>query len=196
MRMFLREVDDAKAASQEAQEQARKGPAAVPAEPSSGSGAPVSSASKRGVESRELGEKGAFDMDVEGVSPEVCVPKKSRMASLTVAGKWANVLMQTAMMARQAIATLLSGDIYGHLSDELLDPLLVQEGRERERDNLRKFEVCERMPRHQAVGKRVRVQWTDDYKRNLDGTVFVRSGLKPCRKNERTALLGPLHCVV
>ena len=39
---------------------------------------------------------GAFDMDVEGVSPEVSVPKKSRIASLTIAGKWVNALMHTA----------------------------------------------------------------------------------------------------
>ena len=38
-------------------------------------------------------------------------------------------------------ATLPSRDIYGHLSGELLDPLLVQECRERKRENLRKFEV-------------------------------------------------------
>ena len=41
------------------------------------------------------------------------------------------------MMAILVNATLPSGDIYGHLSGELLDPLLVQEGRERERQNLR-----------------------------------------------------------
>ena len=40
------EVDDAQAASQEAQAPARQGPAAVPAEPNAGSGAQASSASK------------------------------------------------------------------------------------------------------------------------------------------------------
>ena len=31
---------------------------------------------------------GTFHVNVEGVSPEVSVPKKSRTASLTIAGKW------------------------------------------------------------------------------------------------------------
>ena len=48
------EVDDAQTASQEAQAQARQGPAAVPGEPSAGSGAQASSASKPELESREL----------------------------------------------------------------------------------------------------------------------------------------------
>ena len=78
------------------------------------------------------------------------------------------------MMAMLVNATLPSGDIYGHLCGEFfLDPLFVQEGRERERENLRKFAVYERVPRHQAAEKRVRDQWLDDYKRNLDGTVIV-----------------------
>ena len=38
-------------------------------------------------------------MDVEGESPEVSVSKKSKIASLTIAARRANVLMQTAMMA-------------------------------------------------------------------------------------------------
>ena len=168
------DVGVAQAASQEAHAQARQGPVAVPAEPSAGSGAQASSASKREIESRELGDMSAFDMDVEGVSPEVSVPKKSRIAPLTIAGKWVNVLMQTAMMVMLVVP---SGGIYGQLSGELLDPLLVQEGRERERENLRKFGVYERVPRHHAAGERIRVQWLDDYKRNLDGTVFVRSRL-------------------
>ena len=75
----------------------RHGPAVVPAEPSAGSGAQASSASKREIESRELEDMGAFDMDVEGICPEVSVPKKSRIASLTIAGKWVNALMHTAM---------------------------------------------------------------------------------------------------
>ena len=48
------------------------------------------------------------------------------------------MLMQTAMMAMLANAPLPSGDINRHLSGELLDSLLVQEGREREREILRK----------------------------------------------------------
>ena len=43
----------------------------------------------------------------------------------------------------------------GHRSGELLDPLLVQEGREIERNNLRNLGVYERVPRHLATGKRV-----------------------------------------
>ena len=43
--------------------------------------------SSDGIESKELGDLGAFDMDVEGVSPEVSVPKRDRIASLTVAGQ-------------------------------------------------------------------------------------------------------------
>ena len=49
--------------------------------------------------------------------------------------------MQTAMIAMLVNATLPSEDIYGHLSGELLDPQLVHEGREKERENLRKFGV-------------------------------------------------------
>ena len=65
-------------------------------------------------------------------------------------------MMQTAVMVTLVNATLPSGDIYGHRSGELLDPLLlVQEGREMERNNLRNLGVYERVPRHQAVGKRV-----------------------------------------
>ena len=46
------------------------------------SGAQASSASKREIESKEIGDMGAFDMDVGGESPEVSVPKKSRIPSL------------------------------------------------------------------------------------------------------------------
>ena len=75
------EVDDAQAASQEAQAQARQGPAAVPAELNSGSGAQSLSSSTREIESRKFGDVGAFD------NPEVSVPKKSRVASFTFACK-------------------------------------------------------------------------------------------------------------
>ena len=84
-------VDDAQVAAQEAQAQARQGPAAVPAELSTGSGAQASSASKREFESRELGTWEPCDMDVEEENPKVSVPK-SRIASLTIAGKLVNVL--------------------------------------------------------------------------------------------------------
>ena len=42
-------------------------------------------------------------MDVEGENPEVSVPKKSRIASLT--DKWLNVLVETAMIAMLVNAT-------------------------------------------------------------------------------------------
>ena len=58
------EVEDAQAAALEAQAHPRQGPA-VPAELSTGSGAHASSTSKREIESRELGDMGTFDMDVE-----------------------------------------------------------------------------------------------------------------------------------
>ena len=116
-------------------------------------------------------------MDVEGESLEVSVSKRNKIASLPSAGRRVNVLMQTAMMATLVSATLLGGEVYEHLSGELLDPLLVHEGREKERENLRKFEMCERVPRHQAVGKRVRVQWLNVYDRNVDESVCVRSRL-------------------
>ena len=74
-------------------------------------------------------------------------------------------------------ATLPSGKVCGHLSGVLLDPLLVQEGLKRERENMRTFGVYERVPRHQAVGKKVRVQSLNDCKRNLDRSVFVRDRL-------------------
>ena len=89
---------------------------------------------------------GAFDMDVERVNPEVSVPKKSRIASLTIAGKWMNVLMQKAMMAMLVNATLPGGEVCRHFSGELPDPLLVQEGREKECETLRQFGVYERVP--------------------------------------------------
>ena len=58
-------------------------------------------------------------------------PKKSRIASLNIDGTRVNVLMTTAMMAMLVNATVPSGDIYGHLSGELLDPQCAQEDRER-----------------------------------------------------------------
>ena len=60
------EVDDA-------QVQARQSHTAVPAELSTGSGPQASSACKREIESSELGDIGAFDMDVKEENPEVRV---------------------------------------------------------------------------------------------------------------------------
>ena len=51
------------------------------------------------------------------------------------------------MMDMLVNATLPRGYIYGHLCGELVDPLLVKEGRERERENLPEFGVYERVPR-------------------------------------------------
>ena len=87
------EVEDAQAAAQGPQAHAKQGPAAMPAELSRSSGAQASSASKREVESTELGDMGTCVMDVKGENPEVSVPKRSRIASLTIAGKGVNVLM-------------------------------------------------------------------------------------------------------
>ena len=98
------------------------------------------------------------------------------MASLIIAGKWLNVMMQTTLLAMSANATLPRGEVCGHLSDEL-DPLLVHEGCWKVRENFRKFGAYERVSVHQTAGKRVRVQWFDDYKRNVDGSVFERSRL-------------------
>ena len=55
----------------------------------------------------------------------------------------------------------------------------MQEGRERDRENLRNCDVCERAPREKERGKRVRVQWLDDNKRDTHGTICVRSRLVP-----------------
>ena len=117
-------------------------------------------------------------MVVEGESPEVSVSKKSRIAPLTTSGKWVNLLMQTATTAMPENATLPSGEVFGNLSGELLDPRLAHEGRKKERENLRNVGVYARVPKHQAVGKRVGVQWLDDDKQDVDGSVSVRSRLK------------------
>ena len=87
---------------------------------------------------------------------------------------------------------LPSEEVYGHLSGELLDPLLVHEGREKERDNLRKFGVCVRVPRHQAVGQRVRVQWLDDHKR-ADTNGLLRED--SCTLLRKTGVELRSHCV-
>ena len=48
-----------------------------------------------------------------------------------ILGKRVNVLVQTAMMAMLVNETLLSGEVCGHLSGALLDPLLLHEGRDK-----------------------------------------------------------------
>ena len=76
-------------------------------------------------------------------STEVSVLKKSRKASLTIAGRHVNEVVQTAMMAMLVNATLPSGEVHGHLSGGLLDPLLVHEGDEKDRENLQEFVSAE-----------------------------------------------------
>ena len=120
---------------------------------------------------------GAFDMVCRWRRPRSERVRGSRMASLIIAGKWLNVMMQTTLLAMSANATLPRGEVCGHLSDEL-DPLLVHEGCWE--SAMRTFASLERMREcrwHQTAGKRVRVQWFDDYKRNVDGSVFERSRL-------------------
>ena len=107
--------------------------------------------------------------------------KKCRIASLTIAGRHVNVLVQTAMMAMLLSATLPSGEVYGHVSDCWIH-LLVHKKAQEKRSNLRTFGVYERVPKHQAVEKRVRVQWLDDFKRNVDGSIFVRSRIVAVQK--------------
>ncbi len=38
--------------------------------------------------------------------------------------------------------------VYGAITGELLDPALVEKGRQKERDQMAKFEVCLRVPLH------------------------------------------------
>ena len=88
---------------------------------------------KREVESRELGDMGGFDMDVEGENTQVSVSKKIKIASLTVAGRHVNMLVQTSTMAMLVNAPHPRKEVYGHLRGELLEPLLVRARRSRER---------------------------------------------------------------
>ena len=71
-------------------------------------------ASKREVESKELGDMGGFDMDVEGDNTPVSVSKKIKIASLTVAGRHVNMLVQTSM-AMLVTAPHPRKEVYGHL---------------------------------------------------------------------------------
>ena len=54
--------------------------------------------------------------------------------------------------------------VYGALSGELLAPALVEKGRQKERDQMAKFEVYLRVPLHLARGKRVKSKWVEGYK--------------------------------
>ena len=71
----------------------------------------------------------------------------------------------------------IHGPIYGTLSGELLDNDLVEAGRARERNLMQEFGVYERVRSIDALGKRVRSKWLDDYKIGEDGVRFVRSRL-------------------
>ena len=66
--------------------------------------------------------------------------------------------------------------VYGALSGELLDPALVETGRQKERDQMSKSEVYRRVPLHSAKGKRVKSKWVEDYK-VVGGSRIVRSRL-------------------
>ena len=64
-------------------------------------------------------------------------------------------------------------DVHGNLSGEPTAGSTARAlGRQKERENLRKFGVYERVPRHQAVEQRVRTQWLDENKRNADGEAY------------------------
>ena len=122
---------------------------------------------------QDLGETPVVEMDTH----QPVEAKRRKVGALAVSGRRVSVLQNFMVCALLVGATMLNGDVYGHLSGELLDPLLVHEGREKERENLRKFEVYGRVPRMQARGKRVRVQWLDDYRTGPDNERFVRSRL-------------------
>ena len=53
-----------------------------------------------------------------------------------IGGRLVNVPVKTSMTTMLVNATLPSREVCGHLSGALLDPLLVHEGREKERENL------------------------------------------------------------
>ena len=53
----------------------------------------ISSTSKREIESRECGVMDVFEMNVEGVSLQVSVSKKSTIVSLVIADKRLKVMM-------------------------------------------------------------------------------------------------------
>ena len=82
-------AEDAQAAAQEAQAHACQVPQL--GKKSSAQALVNRDASKREVESRELGDMGGFDMDVEGENTQTSVSKKIKIASLTVAGRHANI---------------------------------------------------------------------------------------------------------
>ena len=66
--------------------------------------------------------------------------------------------------------------VYGAITGELLDPVLVEQGRQKEREQIVKFEVYQRVPLYLAKGKRVKSKWVEDYK-VVGGSRIVRSRL-------------------
>eukprot|EP00971_Amphidinium_carterae_P309557 6151771-Amphidinium_carterae.1 len=66
--------------------------------------------------------------------------------------------------------------VYGHISGEALDPKMLEAGRQREREQMERFNVFKRVQRVEAKGKCVRSMWLDDYKQGKDGLI-VRSRL-------------------
>ena len=127
---------------------------------------------------RELGDHAGMDVvdDWQDLSDRMRAAKKPKVRALwTVGGLAVNILQQT-VVAMMLISSVLPGKpVYGHLSGELLDPVQVQEGRDKERAQMKEFGVYKRVLRSDAKGKRVRAQWLDDVKYNDDGTKFVRS---------------------
>ena len=148
------EVDGAPATAQEAQ--ARQVPATVSAETSTGSGGQASSASQREMESREHGDMSPFvDMDVEGDTSE---PAEELQGSVTHQ-RW-----QMCDHADENSNDCNAGDCDGYQWRYLQTSQRRGAGSaacarsSRERENLGQFGVYERVPRHRAVGKTVRVQ--------------------------------------
>eukprot|EP00971_Amphidinium_carterae_P341162 6479842-Amphidinium_carterae.1 len=66
--------------------------------------------------------------------------------------------------------------VYGHISGQPLDADMLEAGRQREREQMQRFNVFKRVQRADARGKCVRSMWLDDYKQSKEGLV-VRSRL-------------------
>ena len=106
----------------------------------------------------------------EGGEPPA--PRKSR----TIGGLAVNVASHCIFVTMLTLSAI-QGPVYGTLSGELLDGDLVEAGRARELDLMKQFGVYERVRNTDALGKRVRSKWLDDYKIGEDGQRFVRSRL-------------------
>ena len=120
--------------------------------------------------------------------------KKSRVASITIDGKWVNVVVQTAMITMLVHATVPTGDIYDHLSGELLDPQLVQDGRESESVRACDSSVCTDECRGTKQLERGFESscWTIA---NETQMCEIQAGHAGGRKHEQIALQQHLRCV-